>query len=143
MKINWIRILIAGLWAEALLILIRIPILKYVESPSFLVGVLVWTVPMFLGGLWVARKIESRFILHGVLVGIVANILWIPLQSLLDLIVPPATTTTDTATQTGSDPLLWTVIILIVAALFKILGSTLGAYIGGKRWKKQPSAQAS
>jgi hypothetical protein len=32
---------------------------------------------MLIGGLWIAHKIESRFVLHGVLAGIVANVLFV------------------------------------------------------------------
>ena len=74
MKINWGRILNAGLIAEILLLgVFQIVVALYgrglassivVRGGSF--------VFMLVGALWVARKIESRFILHGFLVGVVA-----------------------------------------------------------------------
>ena len=72
-RIHLIRILLGGLFAEVALILAIVPLglrlgdnfLHYTAPPgSFLM--------CFLGALWVSRRIESRFILHGTLVGVVA-----------------------------------------------------------------------
>ena len=135
-KIKWKRVLIAALWAELLLFVIRIPILYFVlpsmhsNSVTAVIGILCWSIPLFLGGLWVVRTIDYRFILHGVLVGIISNILLIPLSPLMSLTEPATTSTT---AQNGSDgPLL----LLALSSFIKILASTLGAYIGGKQRKK-------
>jgi putative membrane protein (TIGR04086 family) len=78
--IHWGRILLGGLLAEAALILAIVPLglrlgdnfLHYTAPPgSFIM--------CFLGALWVCRRIESRFILHGTLVGVVAALLYIAL----------------------------------------------------------------
>jgi hypothetical protein len=72
-KIHWERILLGGLLAEGALVLAIVPLglrlgdnfLRYTAGPgSFLM--------CFLGALWVCRRIESHFILHGTLVGVVA-----------------------------------------------------------------------
>lgn len=131
MKIKWIRVLIAGIWAEALLLVVRIPIRLYFgAAPPIYIGVIVWFVPMFLGGLWVAKKLESRYILHGVLVGIVANIVFLPMGLLSSMILPA--TITDPNVQISN---LLMVIVFIAAILVKILGSVFGSYIGGKTLK--------
>ena len=78
--IHWGRILLGGLLAEVGLILAIVPLgmrlgekfLHYTAPPgSFLM--------CFLGALWVGRRIESRFILHGTLVGAVAALIYVAL----------------------------------------------------------------
>lgn len=79
-RIHWGRILVGGLLAEIALILAIVPIglrlgdafLKYAAPPGSFIT-------CFLGALWVARRIESRFILHGVLVGLVAALIYVGL----------------------------------------------------------------
>lgn len=131
MKIKWKPVLIAGIWSEALLLVLRIPITQYwgADAPMY-IGVILYFVPMFLGGLWVARKIESRYILHGVWVGIIANIVFPPMILLLSLIVPE-----QTSDQNAEISILLIVIVYTVAILVKIIGSAFGSYIGGKMSK--------
>jgi len=72
--------LLGGLLAEVALILAIVPLglrlgdnfLHYTAPPgSFIM--------CFLGALWVGRQIESRFILHGTLVGLVAALIYVAL----------------------------------------------------------------
>ena len=79
-KVRWGRVVVAGLLAEVGLILAIVPIglrlgdtfLQYAAPPgSFVV--------CFLGALWACRRVESRFVLHGVLVGVVAALFYIAL----------------------------------------------------------------
>jgi len=74
MKIQWGRILNAGLIAEILLLLVyQIFIWKYGRGQAAMTLVVLGSFFFMLAGaLWVARKIESRFILHGILVGVAA-----------------------------------------------------------------------
>ena len=66
--IHWARILLGGLLAEVALILAIVPlglrlgdnVLHYTAPPGSFVM-------CFLGALWVCRRIESHFILHGTL----------------------------------------------------------------------------
>src|ERR1700689_4613368 len=78
--IHWGRILLGGLLAEVALIIAIVPLglrlggnfLEYAAPPgSFIM--------CFLGALWVCRRIESRFILHGTLVGVVAALIYVGL----------------------------------------------------------------
>ena len=128
MKIKWKAVLLAGIWAEALLLVLRIPIINYygADTPAYM-GVILWFAPMFLGGLWVAQKIESRYILHGIWVGIVANAAYFPMALLLSFIIPePAID--QSAVNTGT----FEVFVVIAAIFVKIFGSGLGSCIGGK-----------
>ena len=78
--IHWGRILLGGLLAEAALILAIVPLglrlgdsfLHYTAPPGSFIT-------CFLGALWVCRRIESRFLLQGTLVGVVAALLYIAL----------------------------------------------------------------
>ena len=79
-RIHWGRILLGGLLAEVALILAIVPLglrlgdnfLHYTAPPGSFVM-------CFLGALWVGRRIESRFILHGTLVGVVAALIYVAL----------------------------------------------------------------
>jgi hypothetical protein len=49
MKINWIRIVIAGIWAELLLLAIYIPAKEYAGAAFIVIAVLAMLGSMFLG----------------------------------------------------------------------------------------------
>ena len=65
MTINWKRVVIAGIWSEFLLLAIYMPAKIYAVPAFPAIAIVAMLGSMFLGGLWV----ESRFLLHGVLVG--------------------------------------------------------------------------
>jgi putative membrane protein (TIGR04086 family) len=87
MKIQWGRVLNAGLIAEILLLLVyQLVVLRYGRGNASTVTVVVGCfVFMLVGALWVGRKIESRFILHGFLVGVVAIVYYV-IRSLPDVL---------------------------------------------------------
>jgi len=136
MKINWKRVVFAAIWSELLLLAIYVPTIRYgMVFPAFIILailVLVFLGPLFLGGLWIARKIESRFILHGVLVGIFANVLYVPLMRVLSLLI--GRQFMSQAQKMDSQVVL---ILGIIFVVLKILGAAAGACVGGMRRKKQ------
>jgi hypothetical protein len=140
MTINWKRVVMAGIWSELLLLAIYIPTIRNtIAFPTFAILailVLVFLGPMFLGGLWVARKIQSHFVLHGVLVGIWANILYVPLIAVLWRMMGHQVI----SRSRGMDPQA-TLILGIIFVVLKVLGAAAGAYVGGIRRKKLLSAQ--
>lgn len=71
----------------------------------------------------VARKVESRFLLHGVLVAIFANVLFYILYFTLSPILMPNEPPSPIANH-------------IFTALIKILGALIGGYAGEKLRKK-------
>jgi putative membrane protein (TIGR04086 family) len=79
-KIHWGRIVVGGVAAEAALILAIVPLglrlgenfLHYTAPPGSFIT-------CFLGALWVCRRIEARYILHGTLVGVVAALIYLAL----------------------------------------------------------------
>jgi hypothetical protein len=84
---------------------------------------------LFLGGLWVARRIQSHFILHGILVGIVGVVLF---RFLLPLVTP----LTQQLPPEGAEPNIAGFMLFFIPAIMKILASTTGAYVGGRRRTK-------
>jgi hypothetical protein len=78
--IHWIRILIGGFLAEAAVFVVVIPIFK-ISGPRALTyaAAAASLVMCFLFALWVGRPLESRFVLHGILVGVVATLLYVGL----------------------------------------------------------------
>ena len=78
-NIRWGRILLAAVAAEVVVILVILAASTVFKAPGELAGYYVAApasaVATFLMVLWVARKLESRFILHGVLVGLLGVVL--------------------------------------------------------------------
>jgi len=117
--IRWGRIVVAGLLAEVALILAIVPagmklgdtFLHYTAGPgSFLF--------CFLAALWVGSKLESRFVLHGILVGVVAALIYIAL------------------TKAQPEPIAY-----IVAHVLKLAGGAAGGLVAQRR--KTPDASQS
>jgi hypothetical protein len=80
MKIHWGRVLVGGFLAELLVFAIVFPTKHFFGQQAFLVSILIASALMpFLFALWVGRHIDSRFVLHGALVGIVAALFYLGL----------------------------------------------------------------
>lgn len=110
-RIHWVRILIGGFLAEALLILIVIPInMKFGQTPLLYVAPVGSLATCFLFGWWVGGRIESRFVLQGVLVGVVAMLIYIGL------------------TRAQPEPFAY-----VVAHGLKLVGGGAGAWVAGRR----------
>jgi putative membrane protein (TIGR04086 family) len=110
-RIHWVRVLIGGFLAEVSVIAVVIPValaygqhlLPYVAPPASLVM-------CFLFALWVGRRIDSRFVLHGTLVGVVATLLYVGL------------------TLARPEPFAY-----VVAHVLKILGGAAGGFVAERR----------
>ena len=123
MKINWGRVLNAGLVGEILLILVfGIFASKYGNrSQAAIIFVVSGSfVFMLVGALWVARKIESRFILHGVMVGVIA-VLYYVIRTLPEVL-------------SGQYPDYFR--IALIGHTPKILGGLVGGFLAGRQRKK-------
>ena len=90
MRIHWLRVTLAALAVEVVLLAIAVPLnlsadgqkaLLYLVIPMCVLGV-------FLGGWWVARKAGNAFLLHGLLVGTAAALIYWALT--LKVTLPPA-----------------------------------------------------
>lgn len=110
-KLHWGRVIVAGLLAEIALILAIVPFglrlgdafLKYAAPPgSFVV--------CFVGAVWVSRKTDSRFVVRGLLAGIVAAVLYVLLSRFQP--EPPA---------------------YLLAHALKFVGGATGGWVGSRR----------
>ena len=119
-RIHWLRVLIGGFLAEVSVIAIVIPVyllfgqhaLPYAALPASLVT-------CFLFALWVGRRVDSRLVLHGILVGVVATLLYVGL------------------TLGRPEPLAY-----LVAHVLKILGGAAGGLVAGRRRNAMSAATA-
>jgi len=79
-KIHWIRVVLAGLLAETCVFAVVFPTLRIFGERAFLASILIASALMpFLFAVWVGRRIESQFLLHGALVGLVAALFYLVL----------------------------------------------------------------
>lgn len=79
-KIHWVRVLLAGIAAELAVFAIVFPTLHFFGQRAFLASIMIASALMpFLFALWVCRRVQSLFVLHGVLVGIVAALFYLGL----------------------------------------------------------------
>jgi putative membrane protein (TIGR04086 family) len=112
--------LIGGFLAEASVFAVVIPVfllfgqhaLPYAALPASLVN-------CFLFALWVGRRVDSRLVLHGTLVGVVATLLYVGL------------------TLGRPEPSAY-----LVAHVLKILGGAAGGFFVERRRKAMSTATA-
>jgi len=111
MKIRFGRILAGGLLAEVALILAIVPaglrfgetFLHYTAPPGSFIT-------CFFAALWAARRIESRLVLHGTLVGVVAALIYVAL------------------TRAQPEPAVY-----ILAHVLKLAGGACGGWVAARR----------
>jgi putative membrane protein (TIGR04086 family) len=114
--IHWRRILLGGLLAEVALILAIVPLglrlgdnfLHYTAPPGSFIT-------CFLAALWVCRRIESHFVLHGTLLGVVAALIYVAL------------------TRAQPEPIAY-----IVAHALKLAGGGCGGFVAERRRPPAP-----
>jgi len=110
-RIHWVRILIGGFLAEASVIAVVIPVLLLFGQRAVAYAALSGSLVMcFLFALWVGRRVDSRLVLHGILVGVVATLLYVGL------------------TRGRPEPTAY-----LVAHVLKILGGAAGGFAERRR----------
>ena len=118
--IRWGRILIAGVLAELLVVVLLAPVyLVFGEQAAVYSTTWASFVGLFLLAAWVGRKIESRFVLHGLLVACVAILFYV------------------TVTLAQPESLLY-----LAAHACKLLGGTAGGFYAEKRKQRLDSGVA-
>ena len=109
--IRWLRILLAGFLAEVLVILLALPL-----ASLFGKNTLTYTAPAasflacFVLAIWVGRPLASRFVLHGLLVGVVATLIYVAL------------------TRGAPEPPAY-----LIAHALKLLGGAAGGFVAARR----------
>jgi hypothetical protein len=77
-KLRWGRIIIGGIGAELVVFAIVFPVLHFFGQTAFLASILVASLALpFVFALWVCRRIDAGFLLHGALVGVVAALFYL------------------------------------------------------------------
>jgi O-antigen/teichoic acid export membrane protein len=110
-RIHWGRVWIGGFLAEVAIFAVFIPaVLLFGEGPARYTVPAAALVMTFLSAVWAGRRIESGFVLHGILVGAVATLLYLAL------------------TLAQPEPLIY-----LVAHGLKILGGAAGGRVAEKR----------
>jgi hypothetical protein len=75
--LRWGRVLVGGFAAELAVFAIVFPVLHFFGQRAFLASILVASFVMpFIFAVWVGRRVESHFLLHGLLVGVVAVLVY-------------------------------------------------------------------
>jgi len=109
--IQWTRVLIGGFLAEVSVVAVVIPFfLIFGRHVLLYVAPLASLAMCFVFALWVGRRLGSGFVLHGVLVGVVATLLYVGL------------------TLARPEPFAY-----VVAHVLKILGGAAGGFVGERR----------
>jgi len=77
-RLHWGRLTIGGVCAELAVFAIVFPVLHFFGQTAFLASILAASLLMpFLFAIWVDRRVESHFVLHGLLVGVVAALVYL------------------------------------------------------------------
>ena len=119
-SIHWLRILLFGFLAELGVFIVVLPIALLFGQKSLLyTAPLASLVMCFLLALWLGRKIESRLVLHGFLVGVVATLIYLGLDRL------------------RAEPLAY-----LVAHGLKMLGGAAGGMVASRRKVEAKAAAA-
>lgn len=79
--LRWGRVVLGGFMAEMLVFAVVFPTLYLFGQRAFLASILIASAVMpCLFAIWVGKHVESRFVLHGGLVGLVAALIYIGLS---------------------------------------------------------------
>jgi len=77
-RLHWGRAIAGGVCAELAVFAIVFPVLHFFGQAAFLASILVSSAVLpFIFAVWVGRHVESHFVLHGLLVGVVAALLYL------------------------------------------------------------------
>jgi hypothetical protein len=76
--LHWGRVMVGGVCAELAVFAIVFPVLHFFGQTAFLASILVASAALpFVFALWVDKRVESHFVLHGLLVGVVAALMYV------------------------------------------------------------------
>jgi hypothetical protein len=79
-QVHWGRVLVGGFLAELMVFAIVFPTRSLFGQRAFLASILMASAVLpFLFAVWVGRRINSLFVLHGALVGLVAALIYLGL----------------------------------------------------------------
>jgi putative membrane protein (TIGR04086 family) len=78
LRIHWFRIVLGAVLVEVVLFVVAIPLNLSANGRAILLALVVplCVIATFLGGWWVARRAGGLYLLHGLLVGAVAALIY-------------------------------------------------------------------
>ena len=111
MRLHWGRILLGGFLAEMMVFAIVFPVLHFFGQNAFLASILIASAAMpFVFALWIGKRVQSHFLLHGALIGVVAFLIY-------------------TAIAWGqTQPLLYK-----IAHVLKVVGGMAGGFVASRK----------
>jgi putative membrane protein (TIGR04086 family) len=119
-QIRWGRILIGGLLIELTMFAIVLPLNTISTQTVYYLVPFLAAATGFLFGYWAARPLDSRFVLHGALVAVVASLIYVALNAAMG--------------TTGSVPLLYH-----LSHGLRLLGGAAGGAFAGNRAMTGPA----
>jgi putative membrane protein (TIGR04086 family) len=123
----WGRIALGGFLVELVLMALSVPVFIWGSETAVLyIGVIGSLVATFLFGIWAARRAASRQVLHGVLVGVVAMLVYGAIFLVATRFAPPE--------QAEPQPLLY----YVLGHGFKLLGGGLGGLVAARQLRLAP-----
>ena len=123
----WGRIALGGFLVELVLMALTVPIFIWgTETAVVYLGVIGSLVVTFVFGAWVARRAASRQVLHGLLVGVVAMLIYGVIFVVAAQFAPPE--------QQTEQPLLY----YVVGHGFKLIGGALGGLVAARQLRLVP-----
>ena len=76
--VRWGRVIVGGVLAELAVFAIVFPVLHFFGQSAFLASILLASLAMpLIFAVWVGRRAKSHFLLQGVLVGVVAALVYL------------------------------------------------------------------
>jgi uncharacterized membrane protein HdeD (DUF308 family) len=77
-NLRWGRVIAGGFLAELGVFAVVFPVLHFFGQQAFLASILVASLALpLVFAIWVCRRADSHFVLHGLLVGVVATVLYL------------------------------------------------------------------
>jgi len=77
-KLRWGRVIVGGVGAELVVFAIVFPMLHFFGQTAFLASILIASFVLpFVFALWVCRRVDAAYLLHGTLVGVVAAVFYL------------------------------------------------------------------
>jgi hypothetical protein len=128
--LRWGRIVLGGFLVEAVLMAITIPLFMWGgEALIPYLGVIGSLVATFLFGWWVARRAPSRHVLHGLMVGVVAMVIYGAIFVAAGRFAPP---------EAQGEPM--PLIYYVLGHGFKLLGGAVGGLMVAREQRRRDDA---
>jgi putative membrane protein (TIGR04086 family) len=128
LRIRWGAVVLSAVLTEVIMIAFVIPLQPYGQTPLTVVALTGSFLLPLLFAIWVGRRAQNRFVLHGLLIGACAVLIYLALGELGRRFGPPQ----------DPQPFAYT-----IAHGLKLLGGALGGVIASRRSADPQAIRAS